>query len=60
MSKAVNKKPQTDIHTRESIQDDIESFLKQGGKIEEVPTGVSGVVPQKGPRHIVIQSSKDK
>jgi len=56
MAKQSKPKAGDDVLSSQNLQDDVEAFLKKGGKIEEVAIGVSGVTPQKGPKHIVISS----
>lgn len=38
--------------TREELDAQIDAFLKNGGKIDKIPSGVSGPEPSKGPKHI--------
>ena len=40
--------------TREELDAQIEAFLKKGGKIDKIPSGVSGAQNGKGPKHIRI------
>lgn len=40
--------------TREELDAQINEFLKNGGKINKIPSGVSGTEPSKGPKHIRI------
>jgi hypothetical protein len=35
-----------------SIEQDVAAFLSSGGKIQEIPRGVSGQVQTSGPKHI--------
>ena len=42
--------------TRESIAEQTAAFLKAGGKIEEVPRGVSGQTSMAARKHITISS----
>lgn len=44
--------------TSESIAEQTERFLASGGKIQEIPTGVSGQVTTSGPRHITLGRRK--
>ena len=44
--------------TREELEDQVDLFLRQGGKIEKVPTGVTGIQTTRGPRHITITPSR--
>jgi len=47
-------KEQTDDFSSKNIEDQVESFLASGGKIQEIPLGVSGQVATSGPRHITL------
>ena len=50
------KKPAaSNNRTSEQIDNDVESFLKRGGKIEKIENGVSGYQQSK---HIVISSAR--
>lgn len=40
--------------TSESIASQVEAFLKQGGEIKQIDTGVSGQKDTAGPRHITL------
>ena len=42
------------IETSESIAAQVEAFLKQGGEIQQIDTGVSGQKNVSGPRHITL------
>lgn len=44
--------------SRDQLEEDILKYKREGGEIQQVPSGVSGVTPTKGPRHIVINPSK--
>ncbi len=44
--------------TREELEKQMQAFLDKGGKIEEVQSGISGVQPAKGTKHIVINPAK--
>ena len=37
-----------------SIEEQTARFLAQGGKIQQIPLGVSGQVATSGPRHITL------
>jgi hypothetical protein len=37
-----------------SIEEQTARFLAKGGKIQEIPLGVSGMVATSGPRHITL------
>ena len=40
--------------TSMSIEEQTAKFLAQGGKVQEIPLGVSGQVATSGPRHITL------
>jgi hypothetical protein len=44
------------VETSESIAEQTAAFLKAGGKIEEVPRGVSGQTSLASRKHITISS----
>lgn len=44
------------VETSESIAEQTAAFLKSGGKIEEVPRGVSGQTSLAARKHITISS----
>lgn len=44
--------------TSESIAEQTARFLAGGGKIQQIPTGVSGQVATSGPRHITLGRRK--
>lgn len=43
-----------DDFTSDSIEAQTARFLAQGGKIQQIPLGVSGQVQTSGPRHITL------
>jgi hypothetical protein len=43
-----------DDFSAESLQAQTARFLAQGGKIQQIPLGVSGQVQTSGPRHITL------
>jgi hypothetical protein len=45
---------------RDEIARDVRIFLNLGGKIQQVPAGVSGVVEKKGQTQLVIQTERQK
>jgi hypothetical protein len=56
-AKSVKSKPvkeQSEDFTRTKIDDQVATFLAQGGKIQQIPLGVSGQVATSGPRHITL------
>ena len=42
------------VSTREDLEEHIEAFLKSGGKVQQIPSGVSGQTSTSGPRQIVL------
>jgi len=40
--------------TSESIASQVDAFLKSGGEIQKIETGVSGQKDYSGPRHITL------
>jgi len=50
------KKKAAAAQTSESIEDQTAAFLKGGGKVEEVPRGVSGQTSLVARKHITISS----
>lgn len=44
--------------TSESLAQQVEAYLESGGKIQEIPQGVSGQVATTGPRHITLGRRK--
>ena len=54
-SKATKK--EAVVSTREDLAEHIEAFLKAGGKVQQIPSGVSGQTSTSGPRQIVLSLS---
>lgn len=52
--KAAAKKNQIAEETKASIEEQTARFLAAGGKVQEIPRGVSGQVATTGPRHITL------
>ena len=42
------------VSTRDDLAEHIEAFLKAGGKVQQIPSGVSGQTSTSGPRQIVL------
>lgn len=42
------------VNTRADLAVHIEAFLKAGGKVQQIPSGVSGQTSTSGPRQIVL------
>jgi len=56
-SKSSKSKPalnQAEDFTSNSIEEQTARFLASGGKIQQIPLGVSGQVATSGPRHITL------
>ncbi|MBS25416.1 MAG: hypothetical protein CMQ28_07230 [Gammaproteobacteria bacterium] len=51
-SKAAKK--ESVVNTRDDLAEHIEAFLKAGGKVQQIPSGVSGQTSTSGPRQIVL------
>ena len=47
-------KKESVISSREDLADHIKAFLKAGGKVQHIPSGVSGQTSSSGPRQIVL------
>ena len=47
-------KKEAPVSSREDLEAHIEAFLKSGGKVQQIPTGVSGQTSTSGPRQIVL------
>lgn len=39
---------------RINLADQVEAFLKSGGKVQKIPSGISGQTTTSGPRQIVL------
>jgi hypothetical protein len=42
------------ISNRADLAQHVDTFLKSGGKVQEIPSGVSGQTSTSGPRQIVL------
>ena len=42
------------VNTRDDLEEHIAAFLKAGGKVQQIPSGVSGQTSTSGPRQIVL------
>ena len=42
------------VRNREDLAQHVDAFLKSGGKVQEIPSGVSGQTSTSGPRQIVL------
>ena len=47
-------KKETVVNTRDDLEEHIAAFLKAGGKVQKIPSGVSGQTSTSGPRQIVL------
>lgn len=49
-------KPRKDnsVDNRVNLSEHIETFLKSGGKVKQIPSGTSGQTSTSGPRQIVL------
>ncbi len=53
---AAKKKPPAAAETSLSIEEQTKAFLKAGGAIEQINSGVSGQQSMAGPKHITLSS----
>jgi hypothetical protein len=42
------------VSSREDLAEHIDAFMKTGGKVQQIPSGVSGQTSTSGPRQIVL------
>jgi hypothetical protein len=49
-----------EVFSAENIAKQTEEFIKKGGKIQQIPIGVSGQVQTSGPRHITLGTRDPK
>ncbi|MBL6745465.1 MAG: hypothetical protein ISP88_06100 [Pseudomonadales bacterium] len=47
-------KKEAAVSTRVDLEEHIAAFLKSGGKVQQIPSGVSGQTSTSGPRQIVL------
>ena len=57
---APKKKEPAAVETSLSIEEQTKAFLRKGGSIEQVNTGVSGQQSMSGPRHIDLGNSRPR
>ncbi len=57
---AAKKKQPAAVSTSQSIEEQTQAFLRAGGKIQHVESGVSGKPSLAGPKHIVLGKSLTK
>ena len=48
------KKGDHAISSRDDLAEHVAAFLKAGGKVQQIPSGVSGQTSTSGPRQIVL------
>ncbi|MEQ8315679.1 MAG: hypothetical protein RL839_10470 [Gammaproteobacteria bacterium] len=54
MASKSKAKKEAAVSNREDLEEHIEAFLKSGGKVQQIPSGVSGQTSTSGPRQIVL------
>ena len=47
-------KKEATVNTRVDLEEHVAAFLKAGGKVQQIPSGVSGQTSTSGPRQIVL------
>lgn len=51
---ATKPKKDPSIDNRVNLAEHIDTFLKSGGKVKQIPSGISGQTSTSGPRQIVL------
>ncbi|MCH7815492.1 MAG: hypothetical protein IIC60_02870 [Proteobacteria bacterium] len=51
---ATRAKREATVSNRADLTKHIDTFLKSGGKVQQIPSGVSGQTSTSGPRQIVL------
>ena len=51
---ANKSKKEAAISSRKDLAQHVEKFIKSGGKVQQIPSGVSGQTSTSGPRQIVL------
>jgi len=51
---ASKSKREAAVSNRDDLEAHIKAFLKSGGKVQQIPSGVSGQTSTSGPRQIVL------
>ena len=46
------------VETRETLEEKMNAFLKSGGKVDVIPTGISGQTNNGGTKHISLGNKK--
>ena len=54
LSMANKSKKDAAVSNRADLAQHVDTFLKSGGKVQEIPSGVSGQTSTSGPRQIVL------
>ncbi len=60
MAKSEKATPETKQKAQLTIAEETAIFLKSGGKIQQIPTGVSGQVSMSGPKHIKLGNKNNQ
>ena len=58
LTRTAKKKEPDAVETSMSIEEQTQAFLRSGGSVEQVNTGVSGQIGIAGPRHISLGNKK--
>ncbi|MCH8264551.1 MAG: hypothetical protein IIC10_04055 [Proteobacteria bacterium] len=51
---ANRSKKEAAVSNRDNLAKHVDAFLKAGGKVQQIPSGVSGQTSTSGPRQIVL------
>ena len=51
---ASKAKKEAVVSNRADLAEHVQAFLKSGGKVQQIPSGVSGQTSTSGPRQIVL------
>lgn len=51
---ANKSKKEAAVSNRADLAEHVDAFLKSGGKVQQIPSGVSGQTSTSGPRQIVL------
>ena len=54
------KRKSTTDKTRQQVSDEVALFLKDGGKIKQIDSGISGQKERSGPQQIVLGKQPDR
>lgn len=47
-------KKESAVNNRVNLAEHVDAFLKSGGKVKQIPSGISGQTSTSGPRQIVL------